>query len=84
VTVKALFCGDIAFDVALRVARHPDPDQKTPAFEERPSTTASSPASAPYAARRSCPARGGRPARAGERPGDGHPASAGRERVRLR
>ncbi|MFE7974343.1 carbohydrate kinase family protein [Streptomyces shenzhenensis] len=29
----ALFCGDIAFDVALRVARFPDPDQKTHAFE---------------------------------------------------
>ncbi|MFF0226362.1 carbohydrate kinase family protein [Streptomyces sp. NPDC004629] len=29
----ALFCGDIAFDVALRVPRFPDPDQKTHAFE---------------------------------------------------
>ncbi|MEU9155889.1 carbohydrate kinase family protein [Streptomyces sp. NPDC048417] len=29
----ALFCGDIAFDVALRVARFPEPDEKTHAFE---------------------------------------------------
>ncbi|WP_338697942.1 carbohydrate kinase family protein [Streptomyces sp. Q6] len=29
----ALFCGDIAFDVALRVPRHPVPDEKTHAYE---------------------------------------------------
>ncbi|WP_353962972.1 PfkB family carbohydrate kinase [Streptomyces sp. NBC_00878] len=28
-----MFCGDIAFDVALRVPHLPDPDQKTHAFE---------------------------------------------------
>ncbi|MFI9176048.1 carbohydrate kinase family protein [Streptomyces lincolnensis] len=32
-TATALFCGDIAFDVALRVPRHPDADEKTHAFE---------------------------------------------------
>jgi ribokinase len=32
-TATALFCGDIAFDVALRVPHHPDADQKTHAFE---------------------------------------------------
>lgn len=32
-TATALFCGDIAFDVSLRVPRLPDPDQKTHAFE---------------------------------------------------
>lgn len=32
-TATALFCGDIAFDVALRVSRHPDADEKTHAFE---------------------------------------------------
>ncbi|MER5529378.1 hypothetical protein ABT075_33135 [Streptomyces sp. NPDC002677] len=29
----ALFRGDVAFDVALRVARFPEPDEKTHAFE---------------------------------------------------
>lgn len=32
-TATTLFCGDIAFDVSLRVPRLPDPDQKTHAFE---------------------------------------------------
>ncbi|MEW1682812.1 carbohydrate kinase family protein [Streptomyces sp. NPDC093594] len=32
-TATALFCGDVAFDVALRVAHHPAPDEKTHAFE---------------------------------------------------